>query len=102
MALARQAGRTRVVVAPEDEDSGYFRLNFRGMSRYAQLMEQLGTVATDHPLAAWPEKPDSIDWEDVSAVRYLEDYEGQEPVKPEAVAYAAPAHDQRPGLRSGG
>ncbi|MFI8093904.1 hypothetical protein ACIF9R_37310 [Streptomyces sp. NPDC086080] len=85
MALASQAGRTRVVVAPEDEDSGYFRLNIRGMSRYAQLMEQLGMVATAHPLAAWLEKPDSIDWEDVSAVRYLE---GQEPVKPEAVAYA--------------
>ncbi|MEU7400737.1 hypothetical protein [Streptomyces sp. NPDC044948] len=73
---------------PEDEDSGYFRLNIWGMSRYAQLMEQLGMVATDYPLAPWPEKPDGIDWEDVSAVRHPEDCEGQEPAKPEAVAYS--------------
>ncbi|MFD4258207.1 hypothetical protein ACFWR9_11400 [Streptomyces sp. NPDC058534] len=80
---------------PEGEDSGYFRLNIWGMSRYAQIMEQLGMIATDYPLAAWPEKPDCIDWEDVSAVRYPEDYEGDMPVKPEAVAYAKTIDEHR-------
>lgn len=72
----------------EDSDNSYFRLNIWGMGRFREFMDRLGMVSTDYPLAPWPEKPDSIDWEDVSAVRYPEDYEGQQPVKPDAVAFA--------------
>ncbi|WP_155054559.1 hypothetical protein [Streptomyces blattellae] len=74
--------------AAEDGDASYFRLNIWGMSRYREIMHQLGMVATDYARPPWPEKPDSIVWDDVSAVRYPDDYEGNQPVKPEAVTFA--------------
>lgn len=74
--------------ASEDSGASYFRLNIFGMSRYREFMNQLGMVTTDYTLPPWPEKPDSVDWEDVSVVRYPEDYEGNQPVKPEAVTFA--------------
>ena len=69
-------------------DGSYFRLNIWGMGRFREFMDQLGMVATDYTVPPWPEKPDSIDWEDVSAVRYPDDYEGDQPVKPDAVTFA--------------
>ena len=71
-----------------DHDSTYFRLNIWSMGRFRQFMAQLGMVATDYEVPRWPEKPDTIDWDDVSAVRYPDDYEGNQPVKPEAVTFA--------------
>lgn len=70
-----------------DRDTSYFRLNIWGMSRFREFMDQLGMLATDYAHQPWPEKPDSIDWDDVSAVRYPED-DDQLPVKPDAVAFA--------------
>ncbi|MCX3059581.1 hypothetical protein [Streptomyces beihaiensis] len=74
--------------AVEGEDTSYFRLNIWGMSQYREIMHQLGMVTMDYQKPNFPEKPDSIDWEDVSAIRYPEDYESQQPVKPEAVTFA--------------
>ncbi|MFD1656964.1 hypothetical protein ACFSL4_01620 [Streptomyces caeni] len=71
--------------AAPDGDTSYFRLNIWGMSRYREIMHQLGMVAVDYQQPNFPELPDGIDWEDVSAVRYPE---GQQPVKPEAVTFA--------------
>jgi hypothetical protein len=69
----------------------YFRLNIWGMSRYCDAMYDLGMVIAGNGHPPFPKLPDGITWEDVEAVEYPADHEG-ETAKPEAVAHHA-AHE---------
>lgn len=73
---------------PSGDDAGYFCLNIWRMGRYLDHMSHLGMLVTGYSRPSWPEKPDSVEWDDVSAVRYPDDHDGQQPVKPEAVTFA--------------
>jgi hypothetical protein len=84
--IAAQAKVTKALDALESADTSYFRLNGWGMSRYREIMTQLGMVADGYSLPPWPHEPDGITWEDIKAAEAPAD--GSDlPVKPEALAY---------------
>lgn len=50
-----------------DADSSYFRLNIWGMSRYCEVMDQLGMVVSGYELPPFPHQPDGVTREEIDA-----------------------------------
>lgn len=84
--VAAQEEVERTYEALRDADSSYFRLNIWGMSRYCEVMDQLGMVVSDYELPPFPHRPDGVTREEIDAFGDRVPGEGT-PFRPEVAAY---------------
>ncbi|MFJ9179400.1 hypothetical protein [Streptomyces sp. NPDC102360] len=83
---AAQAEVERAYDAMYAVDTAYFRLNIWGMSRFRELMDQLGMVVSDYGVPPWPHEPEGVTWDEIDAAQNGNGA-SKSPARPEVVTY---------------
>lgn len=88
---AAQEEVERTFEALMEADTSYFRLNIWGMSRYCEVMEQLGMVVSGYAAPPFPDEPEGVTREEIEAFADRAPGSGL-PARPEVVAYWKQLH----------